>query len=60
MWKVDLLEKLKPLLLERDWQTVSIYKSKDKIYVYIDGRLELEMPAEPEEGIENDDNVCNH
>jgi len=54
MWKVDLLEKLKPLLLGRNWQTVSIYKSKDKIYVYIDGRLELEMPAEPEEGIENE------
>ena len=52
MWKVDLLEKLKPPLLEKDWQTVSIYKSKDKIYVYVDGGLELEMPVEPEEGEE--------
>jgi len=44
MWKVDLLEKLKPLLLGRNWQTVSIYKSKDKVYIYIDGSLEFETP----------------
>jgi len=54
MWKMDLLEKLKTLLLERDWQTVSIYRSEDKIFIYIDGRLELEMPEEPKEGIENE------
>ena len=42
MWKVSLLEKLKPLLLGKDWCAVSIYVSKGKVYVYIDGSLEFE------------------
>ena len=42
MWKVSLLEKLKPLLLGKDWCTVSIYVSRGKVYTYIDGSLEFE------------------
>lgn len=60
MWKVDFIEKLKNMLFSEEWQTVSIYKAKDKVLVYVNGELKLEMPVETEEGVENDDNVCNH
>jgi len=52
MWELDFVEKLKNLLLEREWQTVSVYRTKDKVLVYVDGSLEVEMPITPEEGEE--------
>ena len=54
MWELDFVEKLKNLLLGREWQTVSVYKAKDKVLVYVDGKQELEMPIEAEEGEENE------
>jgi len=54
MWELDFVEKLKSLLLSREWQTVSAYKTKEKVLVYVDGGLEFEMPIEVEEGEENE------
>lgn len=54
MWELDFVEKLKSLLLEREWQTVSVYKTKEKVLVYVNGGLELEIPIEAEEGAENE------
>lgn len=51
--RVELVEKLKPILLEWDWAAVSIYKSEDRIYVYKDGELVLEMPTTPATAEEN-------
>lgn len=50
MWELDFVEKLKELLLNEEWQTVSIYKSKDKVLAYVNGELKLEMPAKAEGG----------
>lgn len=41
--KVEFLEKLKTLLMKRNWTTVSIYKDDNKVLVYMDGGLELEF-----------------
>ena len=54
MWEIDFVEKLKNLLLNREWQTISVYKSKNEVLVYVDGRQELKMPIEAEEGAENE------
>lgn len=54
MWEIDFVEKLKSLLLNREWQTISVYKSKNEVLVYVDGRQELKMPIEAEEGAENE------
>jgi len=54
MWEIDFVEKLKNLLLNREWQTISVYKSKNEVLVYVDGRQELKMPVEIEEGAENE------
>jgi len=54
MWEIDFVEKLKNILLGREWQTISVYKSKNEVLVYIDGRQELKMPIEAEEGAENE------
>ena len=43
---VDFIEKLKHLLLTEEWGTVSVYRGKDGIVVYLDGQLKLRMPAE--------------
>lgn len=52
MWEIDFVEKLKNILLGREWQTISVYKSKNEVLVYVDGRQELKMPIEAEEGQE--------
>ena len=56
MWKVSFVEKLKQLLLEKEWQTVSIYRMDNKILVYVNGELTLEIPVqqEPQEGEMNE------
>jgi len=55
--KIGFLERLKELLLEKDWNTVSIYKMEEKMLVYVNGGLELEYEfaaskKESEEGEE--------
>ena len=45
---IDFVEKLKHLLLTEEWSTVSAYRGKDGIVVYLDGQLKLRMPAEEE------------
>ena len=52
MWKIEFVEKLKEELLQKDWQTVSIYKMEDKVLVYINGELTIEYQTqeEPQEG----------
>jgi len=54
MWEAEFIEKLKNLLFRREWQTVSVYKSENEVIVYVDGKQELKMPIEVEEGAENE------
>ncbi len=51
---MDVMEKLKGLLLGGDWRTVSIYRSENEIFVYVDGEQKLRMPIEPEKVAESE------
>jgi hypothetical protein len=54
MIEFDVVEKIKEILLVRDWQTVSIYKTENEIFVYVNGELVAKIPHNTTEGVKNE------